>query len=58
MEENTNITVKEGKEPIVYLKGVKSETEIKNLKIAHRKTALLWSVLPSTLRAAWQEKRP
>lgn len=37
MEENTNITVKEGKEPIVYLKGVKSETEIKNLKIAHRK---------------------
>ena len=26
MEENTNITVKEGKEPnIVYLKGVKSE---------------------------------
>ena len=37
MEENTNIMVKEGKEPIVYLKGVKSETEIKNLKIAHRK---------------------
>ena len=37
MEENSCITVKEGKEPVVYLKGVKSEAEIKNMKLAHIK---------------------
>lgn len=37
MVENPNITLKEGKEPVEHLKGVKSETEIKNLKLAHIK---------------------
>ena len=37
LEENRCITIKEGKEPVVYLKGVKSEAEIKNLKLAHIK---------------------
>lgn len=37
LKENKNVTVKEGKDTVTYLKGVKNETEIENIKNAHVK---------------------
>ena len=37
LKENSAVTLQEGEEPVALLKGVKNETEIKNLKNAHVK---------------------